>query len=143
MYVTKSKLKPFFDTKKTWPGGFDENAEKNAYDVFGELFVQLDREEENEEMVGQKHVTAPIFGGPAATMDEVFAFYEHWLAFTSIKPFAYADVYNPAEAPNRRVKRLIEIENNRERKKERQDFIAMVRQLVEKLKARDPRFIKY
>lgn len=41
-------------------------------------------------------------------MEDVFAFYDHWLLFTSIKPFAYADVYDSREAPNRRVKRIIE-----------------------------------
>ena len=141
--MTKSKLKPFMDAKKTWPGGFDGDAEKNAYEVFGPMFIQLDKEEEMEEMVGQKHVAAPPFGGPEASMEEVFGFYDHWMLFTSIKPFAYADVYNPAEAPNRRVKRLIEIENNRERKKERQEFIAYVRKMVEMLRSKDPRFIKF
>lgn len=60
-------------------------------------------------------------------MEEVFDFYDYWANFSSIKPFAYADVYDSREAPNRRVKRLIEIENNKERKRERQEFIAAVR----------------
>ena len=110
-YITKSKLKPFFDMKSSWPGGFDAAAEKNAYTVFTVLFAQLDREEEAEEAVGTKHFKAPAFGASYSTAEEVFAFYDCWESFNSIKPFAYADVYDSREAPNRRVKRLIEVEN--------------------------------
>ena len=88
-------------------------------------------------------MAAPPFGGPEASLEEVFGFYDCWPSFTSIKPFAYADEYNPADAPNRRVKRLIEIENQRARKKERQEFINSVRKLVEQLKGKDPRYAKY
>lgn len=51
VYITKSKLKPYFDSKN-WPGAFDANAADNAYKVFNPLFEKLDLEEENEEPVG-------------------------------------------------------------------------------------------
>ena len=68
-----------------------------------------------EESVGTKHHDAPCFGLHYACMEDVFAFYEWWQFFTTKKQFAYADLYNPNEAPNRRVKRLIEQENKKER----------------------------
>lgn len=51
-YITKTKIKPFYDVKKTWPGEFDPAKGKNAYQVFGPLFDLLDREEEMEEPEG-------------------------------------------------------------------------------------------
>ena len=56
---------------------------------------------------------------------------------------AFADVYNPKEAPNRRVKRIIEVENKKERNKERSAFNETVRRLVEDLKDKDFRFKKF
>ena len=52
-------------------------------------------------------------------------------------------MYNPEEAPNRRIKRLIEAENKKERNKEKSAFNDLVRSLVEDLKTRDPRYKKF
>ena len=53
---------------------------------------------------------------------------------------AYADLYNPKEAPNRRVKRIIEVENKKERQRERVGFNDEVRKLVEHIKDKDYRY---
>ena len=34
---------------------------------------------------------------------EVAAFYSSWLNYSTLKDFAWADKYNPAAAPNRKV----------------------------------------
>jgi len=52
-----------------------------------------------------------MFGDSMATKDEVYAFYKYWENFTTIKQFAYVDPYDPRQAPNRRIKRLIENDN--------------------------------
>jgi len=93
--------------------------------------------------VGTKHTDAPLFGGPDATMEEVYAFYKHWDGFATLKPFAYADVYNPKEAPNRRVKRLIENENKKARQKEKNKFNDMMRDLITHIKKLDNRLQGY
>jgi len=49
------------------------------------LFKRLDKEEEMEELVGTNHRDAPAFGGPDATMEEVYAFYKHWDGFATLK----------------------------------------------------------
>ena len=59
------------------------------------------------------------------------------------KQFTYADLYNPKEAPNRRVKRIIEAENKKERQRERVKFNEVVRELVELVKSKDPRYKKF
>ena len=140
-YITKSKLKPFF--KDSCHGGFDPEKENNFFNVYDQLFRRLDKEEEMEEEVGTKHFNAPLFGLHNAKAEEVFEFYDSWKFFTTSKKFAYADIYNPNEAPNRRIKRIIEMENKKERQKERVKFNDMVRELVERLREKDPRYRKF
>ena len=49
-YITKSKLWPFFNA--SCYSGYDKKKENNFYKVYGDLFRQLDKEEEQEEEVG-------------------------------------------------------------------------------------------
>ena len=56
-----------------------------------------------------------------------------------MKQFAYVDDYNPNEAPNRRIKRIIEDENKKLRTKERRAFNDSMRELVAHLKFNDKR----
>ncbi len=60
-----------------------------------------------------------------------------------MKKFSYADKYNPNTAPNRRIKRLIETENKKERQQERKEFNETVIKLVDTLMKRDPRYQKF
>ena len=140
-YFTKTKLKPFFSS--TCYSGFDASAKDNFFKVYDQLFQTLDKEEELEEEVGVKHHVAARFGEHYACAEDVFAFYEDWKFFTTCKQFTYADLYNPKEAPNRRVKRIIEMENKKERTKERNKFNEMVRELVLKIQDKDPRYKKF
>lgn len=71
-----------------------------------------------EEDVSVEHHDSPGFGDENTNKEDVYAFYKFWENFTTLKQFAYVDQYNPNEAPNRRIKRLIEAENLKERKKE-------------------------
>ena len=89
------------------------------------------------------HQDAVPFGDENATKEEVYAFYKDWEGFTSIKKFAYVDVYDSRDAPNRRIKRLIEVDNNRARNRERNKFNDKVRDLLEHVKSKDPRFKAY
>ena len=90
--------------------------------------------------MGEEHRDAAKFGDENATKEQVYEFYRDWESFASIKKFAYVDVYDPREAPNRRSKRLIENDNNRARTKERNRFNDKVRDLVEHVKKLDPRY---
>lgn len=140
-YMTPSNLKPFF--KDSCHGGMFPTAENNFYTVYDELFRKLDKEEELEEEVGKHHYEAPAFGLHYACAEDVFAFYDNWKCFSTCKSMAYADLYNPNEAPNRRVKRIIETENKKERQREQKRFNEMVRELIEKLMEKDPRYKKF
>ena len=138
-YITKTKLEKFFESN-IFAGFMKTDHGTDFYSVYGELFATLDKEEEMEEELGEVHDPNPKFGDENATKDEVYGFYRAWEGFVSIKKFAYVDVYDPREAPNRRIKRLIENDNNRARNKERNRFNDKVRDLISHIRRLDPRY---
>lgn len=84
------------------------------YTVFAEVFAKLARAEaeaaERAAARGGKGSGGaemgpclPSFGGSQAPWAEVSAFYQAWLHFVSDRDFAWADEYNLASAPNRKV----------------------------------------
>ncbi len=66
--------------------------------------------------------------------EDLLAFYKHWENFATLKQFAYVDEYDPNQAPNRRIKRLIEADNQKARNKERARFNDKMRELLTWLK---------
>ena len=83
-----------------------------------------------EEEVGKEHKSAPNFGDAYSSKEEVYTFYKFWENFTTIKQFAYVDEYDARQAPNRRIKRLIENDNQKARNKERSKFNDKMRELI-------------
>lgn len=110
------------------------------YSVFHKLFKKLDEEEEMEEDVSVTHNAAPTFGDAHSSREEVYAFYKHWEFCTTLKQFAYVDEYDSRQAPNRRIKRLIEADNNKARAKERSKYNDKMRELIYFLKQKDHRY---
>ena len=51
----------------------------------------------------QRAFDRPAAGFSSAPWMEVAAFYAQWGGFATVKDFSWADQYNPASAPNRRV----------------------------------------
>lgn len=141
-YITKSKLEKFM--KSNVFAGFSKSEHgSDFYSVYEELFKTLDDEEELEEEIGTTHFTAAAFGDENATKEEVYNFYKEWEGFGSIKKFAFVDVYDSRDAPNRRIKRLIENDNNRARNRERTKFNDKVRELIAFVKSKDPRWAQF
>lgn len=58
----------------------------------------------------------PGFGDSKSSLTLVELFYTKWDNFTSYRSFSWTDKYNPNEAENRYVKRMIDKENLKERK---------------------------
>lgn len=73
----------------------------------------------------------------------MFRFYQYWANFSTSKKFSYADKYNPNQAPNRRVKRIIDNENKKERQAERKEFNDTVIKLLEYVQKRDLRYQQF
>ena len=136
------KLDRFFE-RNVFAGFAKMEHGSDFYSVYGKLFEKLDKEEEDEEEVGVQHEDAVAFGDENSTKEEVYAFYKDWTGFSSIKKFAFVDVYDPREAPNRRIKRLIDVDNNRARARERQKFNDKVNDLLTHVKGKDPRWKAY
>ena len=79
------------------------------------------------------------FGAPDTPWSDVLFFYQSWESFASTLSFAWADLYDTLEAPNRRVRRAMDDENRKARKTARKERHEQVSALVRFVKRRDPR----
>ena len=112
------------------------------YTVLGRTFDTLNREEELAcEWEGLDPITYPSFGHADDPYDDVVRpFYAAWTGFATQKSFSWKDVYRYSEAPDRRVRRMMEKENKHLREEGIREFNDAVRSLVAFVKKRDPRF---
>lgn len=101
-----------------------------------------DDDDEDKEVV-REFVKPPGFGDSKTSIDAVLEFYNFWSNFSTYKSFSWADTYDAREAPNRYVRRQIDKENLKERKKERKNYITTIKKLIEFCKRRDPRYKAY
>lgn len=70
-------------------------------------------------------------------------FYSVFMNFQSRKSFGWFDKYDLRDAPDRRVKRLMEKENKRARDAARREYNDAVRSLAAFVRKRDPRYKKF
>lgn len=86
-------------------------------------------------------VDYPTFGFRNDSFEDVVRpFYSVWAAFSTKKSFAWKDVYRYSEAPDRRVRRMMEKENKRLREDGIREFNGAVRAFVAFVRKRDPRY---
>ena len=106
------------------------------------VFATLAREEALAcEWEGLDMVEYPLFGSSVDTYDNtVKVFYAIWTSFATKKTFSWKDVFHYSEAPDRRVRRMMEKENKRFREEGIKEFNEAVRALVVFVKKRDPRY---
>ena len=111
------------------------------YGALREFFQKLAREEAFVcEWGDAKPIRYPSFGQASDNYEAtVRPFYTVWANFATRKPFSWKDAYRYSEAPDRRVRRLMEKENKRMREEEIREFNDAVRSLVAFVKKRDPR----
>ncbi len=129
--------------------------ETGFYGTYRKLFERLAEEErlaapypgeENGEAVaypsfGYAHTPYAFAKGEEATVHQtpVKDFYSAWAGFSSRKGFAWVDGYRMRDAPDRRVRRLMEKDNKKTRDAARRDLNDTVRSLVAFVRKRDPR----
>ena len=111
------------------------------YGTLREIFNVLASEEQAAcERDGSKPVYYPSFGCASDNYEEnVRSFYAFWTYFSTQKDFSWKNVYKYSEAPDRRVRRLMEKENKRFRDEGIRQFNDAVQSLVAFVKKRDPR----
>ncbi|KAG8529262.1 uncharacterized protein KY384_005897 [Bacidia gigantensis] len=105
------------------------------------IFTNLAKEEELAcGWEGVEPFSYPSFGSANDDyQDTVRSFYAVWTAFATRKPFAWKELYKYSDAPDRRVRRLMEKENKRLREESIREFNDAVRSLVVLVRKRDPR----
>ncbi|TPX62916.1 hypothetical protein PhCBS80983_g00035 [Powellomyces hirtus] len=123
---------------------------KGFFTIYSDLFRRIEGEEEEAAandtealMDDNREVfeTRANFGSKNDSYDgQPREFYNKFLNFTSIKSFRWHDKYRLSEAPDRRVRRLMEKDNKRAREVARREFNDAVRSLAAFLRKRDPRY---
>lgn len=118
------------------------DAQSGFYGGLRETFDRLAMEEKAAcQWENLEAVDYPTFGTSSDDFETVVRpFYMVWPGFTTRKSFAWKDVYRYSEAPDRRVRRLMEKENQRLRDEGIREFNDAVRSLVAFAKKRDPRY---
>ncbi|KAJ7726051.1 DnaJ-domain-containing protein [Mycena maculata] len=137
--LTVRHLSRFFDAS-IWSGVDD--SENSFFTVYRSLFTRLQAEEA---LISD--VEYPSFGyagwtwAPASKpSDGARTFYAAWTNFATAKDFAWMDQWNLTEAPDRRVRRLMEKDNKKAREDARREYNDTVRSLAKFLRKRDPRY---
>ncbi|KAG2118552.1 DnaJ-domain-containing protein [Suillus cothurnatus] len=138
--LTIRHLARFFDAT-IW-SGFDDS-ENSFFTIYRNLFTRLAQEEN---LISQ--IEYPSFGDaswpwsiPKSTNEPAARnFYNAWINFATLKDFVWMEQWNLAEAPDRRVRRLMERDNKKARDDARKDYNETIRQLATFIRKRDPRY---
>ncbi|TDL25458.1 DnaJ-domain-containing protein [Rickenella mellea] len=140
--LTVRHLAPFFDASK-W-SGLDDSSD-GFFTLYRNLFDRLSHDES--QYSGRSADEYPSFGSASwswtthGNMDDAARhFYNYWLSFSSEKDFSWSEQWKLSEAPDRRVRRLMERENKKARDDARKEYNETVRSLVMFIRKRDPRY---
>ncbi|KAH8094576.1 DnaJ-domain-containing protein [Cristinia sonorae] len=143
--LTVNHLARFFDP--TQYVGFDDGPD-SFYSLYRNLFARLAQEESQWD--DERSVSVlPSFGDstwpwaePSKSEASTAArtFYNYWLHFSTAKDFSWKDQWDLAEAPDRRVRRLLEKDNKKSREDARKEYNETIRALVTFIRKRDPRY---
>lgn len=121
---------------------FDDES-TGFFGIAREVFEHLAIEEETAAEVGQ--VDCPHYLTFGFSDDEyqtvVKPFYTSWSGFATKKSFSWKDKYRLSDAPDRRVRRLMEKENKKCREDAIRQFNEAVRFFTNFVRKRDPRYV--
>lgn len=120
-----------------------DNSPNGFFGILGAFFEQLAAEELKAcEWDGIIPIDYPPFGGPDDDYNVAAKpFYNVWSSFSTKKSFSWRDKYRLSDAPDRRVRRLMDKENKKFREEGIREFNDAVLSLVAFVKKRDPRYI--
>ncbi|KAK3984040.1 putative DnaJ-like protein subfamily A member 5 [Cladorrhinum sp. PSN332] len=120
-----------------------DNSPNGFFGILNVFFEQLAMEETKAcEWDGIQPTDYPPFGGPDDDYNTVAkTFYNVWSAFSTKKSFSWRDKYRLSDAPDRRIRRLMEKDNKKCREDGIKEFNDAVVSLVAFVKKRDPRYV--
>ncbi|KAI0059176.1 DnaJ-domain-containing protein [Artomyces pyxidatus] len=139
--LTVRHLEPFLNPS-IWTS-FDDEA-NSFFTIYRNLFDRLAFDEKL-----YSDLDLPSFGYSTWTWaapsnerskEAARVFYNYWLNFVTAKDFSWVDQWNISEAPDRRVRRLMERDNKKAREDARKEYNDTVRTLVTFIRKRDPRY---
>lgn len=112
------------------------------YGGLRDFFQKLANEEDIAcQWEGEPPMEYPVFGHMEDDYDDVVRpFYAAWNGFATRKSYAWKDKYKLSDAPDRRIRRLMEKENKKIRDEAIREYNDAVRSLVAFVRKRDPRF---
>ncbi|KAI0012417.1 DnaJ-domain-containing protein [Xylariaceae sp. FL0662B] len=90
---------------------------------------------------GLTPIEYPSFGSSKDNDKIAKAFYSRWANFSTRLSFAWKDKWRLSDAPDRRIRRLMEKENKKLREDAAREFNDAVRSLVAFVRKRDPRYV--
>jgi DnaJ family protein A protein 5 len=108
--------------------------------VYGEVFSEINKKEQE---LGESPQEWPVFGNSTTPWEDVALFYRHWTNYVTALSFGWSEKYHVTSQINRRVRRLMDKENKKDRGGAKKEFIDSIRKLVDFVKKRDPRVIEH
>jgi DnaJ family protein A protein 5 len=120
-----------------------DDSPRGFFGILNEFFDQLAAEERAAcEWAGVTPTDYPPFGRSTDDYNDVARpFYNVWAGFSTRKSFSWRDKYRLQDAPDRRIRRLMEKENKKFREDGIREFNDAVQSLVAFVKKRDPRYV--
>ncbi|KAK4124215.1 DnaJ-domain-containing protein [Parathielavia appendiculata] len=120
-----------------------DDSPRGFFGILNDFFDQLAAEETAAcEWLGITPTEYPPFGHARDEYNPLAKrFYTVWSAFATRKTFSWMDKYRLSDAPDRRVRRLMEKENKKFRDEGIREFNDAVLSLVAFVKKRDPRYV--
>ncbi|KAF9474678.1 DnaJ-domain-containing protein [Pholiota conissans] len=142
--LTVRHLTRFFDAT-IWKSFGDED--NSFFSIYRNLFSRLAAEER----MFESSLEYPPFGlstwqwstGKSDDTENPRDFYNVWMNFATEKDFSWMEQWNINEAPDRRVRRLMEKDNKKLRDDARKEYNDTIRSLVRFIRKRDPRYKKH
>ncbi|KAI5987170.1 DnaJ-domain-containing protein [Pisolithus marmoratus] len=140
--LTVRHLSHFFDATR-W-SAFDDS-ENGFFTLYRNLFSRLAEEEFLIDTLEYPSFGYSTWSWSSSERPSEAArhFYNAWINFSTMKDFTWMEKYNIAEAPDRRVRRLMEKENRKARDDARREYNETVRSLALFARRRDPRYKAY
>lgn len=121
--------------------GFGDDKE-GFYAVYDEVFKTL--AEEDKQFMDDDDFVLYEFGNSQSNFEEVVKpFYDYWESYCTAKSYVWVEKYDTREAPDRRVRRLMEAENKKLRDAAKKERNEEIRALVKYVKKRDKRVQEY
>uniref|UniRef100_A0A1B6ESU2 DnaJ homolog subfamily C member 21 n=1 Tax=Cuerna arida TaxID=1464854 RepID=A0A1B6ESU2_9HEMI len=119
--------------------GYNDD-EKSFYSVYREVFNKIAAEDSGFQSGSDSDFEIPNFGKSDSSYEEVVhPFYSFWQGYSTKKSYAWLNVYDITEAPNRKVAKIMEKENKKVRDRAKKERNEEIRNLVTFVKKRDKR----